>query len=122
LIDILYELMDQNLIDSEGERAGRVDDIVVEDVFDRPARVVALLAGCDAKSRHLGRPVQRLSLWLHWVLGLRGPIEPIVIAWEHVERVENDVILNVTSGELGLNRVNQAAARRFIGRIPGAKP
>ena len=58
-MDILYTLMDQTLIDSNGERCGRVDDIVVEDVFDRPARVVALLSGGGAQSQLLGSFVHR---------------------------------------------------------------
>ena len=41
-MDLLYELMDQNIVDKQGERCGRVDDVLVEDVFDRPARVIGL--------------------------------------------------------------------------------
>lgn len=119
-MDILYELMDQNLIDSDGERAGRVDDVVVEDVFDRPARIVALLAGGGAKSRQLWRPLHRLSLWAHALLGLPAPVRPIAVPWERVERVDNDVLLSCRAADLGLDRMNKAVAERLIGRIPGA--
>ena len=119
-MDILYELIDQNLLDSAGERGGRVDDVVVEDVFDRPARVVALLAGGGAKSRQLWEPLHRLSVWAHALLGIPRPVEPIVIPWERVERVDADVMLNCTVAELGLDRMNRAVAERLIGRIPGA--
>lgn len=120
MIDILYALMDQGLVDCRGDRCGRVDDVVVEEGFDRPPRVIALLAGSGAKSRHLWRPIHRLSVWLHVVLGVPPPIQPATIPWELVDRVEADVILSVTGDEAGLNRLNRAVAERFIGRIPGA--
>jgi len=121
MIDILYELMDQNLIDSEGERAGRVDDIVVEDVLDRPPRVVALLSGGGAKSgQFLGGLLHRLTLWLLARAGLPQPIEPVAIPWEAVDRVDKDVILKRRADEFGLNRLNRIVAERLIGRIPGA--
>ncbi|HEX9369886.1 MAG TPA: hypothetical protein VF897_02735 [Roseiflexaceae bacterium] len=113
-------LMDQNLIDCNGERCGRVDDIVVEDVFDRPARVVALLSGGGAKSRQLWEPLHRLSLWLHAALGVPRPVEPITVPWDQVDRVEQDVILKGTADEYGLNHMNRAVAERLIGHIPGA--
>ena len=119
-MDILYKLMDQALIDSNGERCGRVDDIVVEDVFDRPARVVALLSGGGAKSQQLGRLVHRVSLWWQRILGMHGPVEPVRIPWDQVDRVEDDVMLKLPAAPLGLNALNRAVAERFIGRIPGA--
>ena len=119
-MDLLYEIMDQAFVDSRGERCGRVDDIVVEDGFDHPPRVIALLSGNGAKSRHLGKLVHHLSVWLHRILGVPGPIEPIAVPWEQVDRLENDVILKVPAEELGLNELNRAVAERFVGRIPGA--
>jgi hypothetical protein len=121
LIDILYELMDQGLIDCHGDRCGRVDDIVVEDVLDRPPRVIALLAGNGAKSRHLWGPIHRLSLWLHAVLGVPRPVQPVVVPWRLVDRVATDVMLKVAGDEAGLNCLNRVVGERFIGRIPGAK-
>jgi hypothetical protein len=119
-MDILYELMDQNLLDCHGERCGRVDDIVVEDGFDRPPRIVALLAGGGAKSRQLGRPLHWLSVWLHRALGVPAPIRPAVIPWDLVARVAEDVSLTVSAEDAGLNRLNHAVAARLIGRLPGA--
>lgn len=120
MIDILYELMDQGLVDRDGRRCGRVDDIVVEDGFDRPPRVTALMAGGGAKSRHLWKPLHRLSLWLHIALGMHPPIEPVRIPWERVERVEADVFLDVSAAEAGLDRLNRAVAERFLRHLPGA--
>jgi hypothetical protein len=121
-MDLLYELMDQGLVDCNGERCGRVDDIEVEDCFDEPPRVTALLAGNGAKSRCLGRWAHRLSLWLHALLGQPRPICPVIIPWEQVDHVVADVVLKITADEAGLNGVNRAGADRFIRHIPGAHP
>ena len=89
-------------------------------MFDRPPRILALLAGGGAKSRQLWGPVHRLSRWLHRALGVPAPIEPATIPWTQVARVEGDVWLRVSAEEAGLNRLNRAVAARVIGRIPGA--
>lgn len=120
-MDVEYELLDKGLIDRDGERCGRVDDLEVENTFDRPPRVVAILAGGGAKSVHLWPWVHRLSLWLHRVLGLPEPVEPVVIPWEEVANTEIDVMLRVSGEEVGLERLNQVVADRLIGRIPGGR-
>ena len=61
-MDLLYELMDQNILDCRGDRAGRVDDVVVEDVFDRPAKVLALLSGGGTMARQLWAPYAELAV------------------------------------------------------------
>jgi sporulation protein YlmC with PRC-barrel domain len=120
MIDIEYELMDQGILDRDGDRCGRVDDVVVEEGFDRPPRVVALLSSGGAKSRRLGRLAHRLSRWLHRLAGMQPPIEPTCIPWEQVSRVDRDVLLNASADELGLNRLNEAVTRKWIRRLPGA--
>jgi sporulation protein YlmC with PRC-barrel domain len=112
--------MDQGIVDSVGERCGRVDDVVVEDVFDRPPRITALLSGGGVKSQLMWKPLHRFSLWLHVLLGVARPVQPVEVRWEQVERVDDDVILKAPCKTIGLNRLNRAAAERFIGRIPGA--
>src|SRR5690349_10398694 len=109
-MDLLYELMDQNLLDKQGERCGRVDDVLVEDVFDRPARLIGLLSGGGAKSRQLWGPLHRLTLWLYRLIGVPESIEPICVPWEQVDKVEDDVVLKIAADEAGLDRLNRAVA------------
>jgi hypothetical protein len=120
-MDILYEVMDQTLVDSTGIHCGRVDDIAVEDRFDQPARVLALLSGGGAKTAHTWRWLRRLALWALGHTGLGRPVRPARIEWEHVERIDRDIFLNRPAHELGLNRLNEIVADRLIGRIPGAR-
>lgn len=120
-MDILYELMDQTLIDSTGTRCGRVDDIEVEDGFARPARVLALYSGGGATFAHGWRWLHRLVVWALGALGVERPVRPARVAWEQVERVERDVELRQPARDLGLGRLNRLAAERLIGRIPGGR-
>lgn len=120
-MDILYEVMDQTLIDTTHTRCGRVDDIVIEDGFDRPPRVTALLTGGGVKAQHLWPPLRKLvQLCYRMIVGIPGPLRPTKIPWEAVDHLGDDVFLKHTATELGLDRANMAVAKRIIGRIPGA--
>jgi hypothetical protein len=120
-MDILYKVMDQTLIDSTGTRCGRVDDIVVEDEFDRPPLVTALLAGGGVKAQQLWPPLRTLVHILYRMLGMQGPLKPATVPWDVVDHLDRDLFLKCTAYELGLDAVNTAVAARIIGRIPGAK-
>jgi hypothetical protein len=119
-MDILYDVMDQTLIDTAGTRCGRVDDIVIEDGFDRPPRVTTLLAGGGVKAQHLWPPLRTLVHMLHRIVGMHGPLKPVEVPWEAVDHLDRDVSLKRSAHELGLEAVNAAVAARIIGRIPGA--
>lgn len=80
----------------------------------------AVLQHGGALSCQLWEPLHRLSLWLHAVVGVPQPVEPVAVAWEEVDRLENDVILKRSADDYGLNRLNRAVAECLIGRIPGA--
>jgi hypothetical protein len=119
-VKLVHTLLNEGLLDRNGDRCGRVDDIALEDTFERPARVTALISGPGAKTAHSRRWVRRISQAAHRLLGLRGPMEPSVIPWEDVDRIGTHVELTRAAAELGLDRLNHAVARRYIGRIPGA--
>jgi hypothetical protein len=119
-MNIVRTVLNQGLLDCEGTRCGRVDDIALEDTFERPARVTALISGPGAKSAHSAAWVRAVSRGVHRLLGLRGKFEPAVIPWEEVDTLGTHVELAATARELGLDRLNRAVARRYVRRIPGA--
>ena len=118
---IVRTVLNQGLLDSEGTRCGRVDDIAVEDTFARPARVIALISGPGAKTAHSPRWARAVSRAVHRLLGMGGRFEPAVIPWEEVEHIGTHVELSTTAKDLALDRLNRAVARRYIRWIPGAK-
>jgi hypothetical protein len=119
-MNICYSVLDKTLLDQLNERCGRVDDVVIEDVYGRPPRIVAIVSANGAKARLFGRLAQRLSVRVHRLLGMQPPIEPVRVQWDEVESIVTDVTLRHTAEVLGLAGLNKAVAKRFIGRIPGS--
>jgi sporulation protein YlmC with PRC-barrel domain len=109
-IDLGLGLFDHQLLDSEGRRCGKVDDLELEGVRDGDPRVVALLTGPPAWAGRgrLGRLAARL---------VSGPL--VRIPWEEVEKIESGVHLRQRAEELRLGRADDRA-RRLVEKIPGA--
>jgi sporulation protein YlmC with PRC-barrel domain len=109
-IDLGLGILDHQLIDFEGRRCGKVDDLELEGVRDGDPRVVAILTGAPAwRGRGL---FGRLAAWPAGGRVVRIP-------WEDVAEVEAGVKLRRTARELGLARGDERA-RRIVERIPGA--
>jgi sporulation protein YlmC with PRC-barrel domain len=110
-IDLGLSLLDHQLIDSEGRRCGKVDDLDLGSVLEDPPAVEAILSGTPAwRNRgRLGRLMAR-------VIG--GKV--VHIPWDEVEKVEAAVHLKRPAHELGLARAEDRV-RPLISWIPGAK-
>jgi sporulation protein YlmC with PRC-barrel domain len=109
-IDLGLGILDHQLVDSEGRRCGKVDDLELVGVREGKPRVAAILTGPSAwRGRGLlGRLAARLA-------GGRT----VRIPWEEVADVEAGIRLRRTARELGLGRGDDRA-RNLVERIPGA--
>lgn len=116
----MTQVVDHALLDRDGRRAGRVDDLQfdVETRADGSPRLVlrALVSG------PLPRPWPRFLAWLahagYGLLGIRRPA-PTVVEWSHVTGVDAFVHLDVDRDQAGL-RVVDTAALKIVEAIPGA--
>jgi sporulation protein YlmC with PRC-barrel domain len=91
-IDIGLGLLDHQLVDSEGRRCGKVDDLELEGVRD-------------------GRPVVTAIL-----VGRRRQVH---VPWDRVEKIDSAVQLKGTARELRLGRGDDRL-RTWLEGIPGA--
>ena len=91
-IDVGLGLLDHQIVDSEGRRCGKVDDLELEGVREGKPVVAAILVG---RRRQVHVP------------------------WDRVEKVDSAVHLKGNAGELRLGRGDDRL-RRFVERIPGA--
>jgi hypothetical protein len=104
-IDLALGLLDHQLVDSEGRRCGKVDDLELEGNV-----VVAILTGPPVwRGRgRLGRLAARLA---------RG--RTVRIPWSEVETVDSGVHLRKTARELRLG-AGDDRSRPFVEKIPGS--
>jgi hypothetical protein len=115
-------VVDKELLDRAGLRAGKVDDLLFvlpgdgEEVAS--PRVSAILTGPMALSQNLTRPARWLIRTIYRWLGLRDP-EPAAIAWERVTTIDVVVHLDVDREAAGWSALGDAVNRRIIGRLPG---
>ena len=109
-IDLGLGVLDHQLIDSEGRRCGKVDDLEVEGVAAGEPRVVAILTGPPAwRGRGLlGRLAASIT---------RGNL--VRIPWDEVAEVGSGVVLRKPAHELRLGRGDERL-RPWIEKLPGS--
>ena len=110
-IDLGLNVFDHQLLDCEGRRCGKVDDLALEGGPGEELEVVAILCGPGVWRDRAG-VLGRLTAWL----GGGGRVR---IPWDEVEDVRSHVKLRVRAQELGLGRGDDRL-RRFVEKIPGA--
>jgi hypothetical protein len=107
-IDLAYRLLDLDLVDSDGIRCGKVDDLVIEGDPGGPAYVVAIRTG-------IGALPARFAPWLRAVgkRVFRGNTTDIPSG--QVEDFDSAVHLNTTAEQLGIASGDRRLGRLFEG-------
>lgn len=117
----LSRVIDHGIMDRDGRRAGRVDDLLIELCEDGRGRERLVLR--EIVSGPLPRPASRLltaiARFCYRLLGVRDP-RPATIAWSHVRMIDVAVHLDVDREEAGLRKVD-GACERIVRRIPAAE-
>jgi sporulation protein YlmC with PRC-barrel domain len=111
-IFVAHRLLDEQILDSEGRRCGRVDDI---ELGGDPPRITALLVGEGLYPRRLPRRMRKLAR------RLAGPEtwgkNALRIPWDEVDRVADAVHLRGKAEELGLGQGDDPE-RWMVRRLP----
>jgi hypothetical protein len=108
-IDLVYRVLDHQLIDVEGRRCGRVDDVEFEGSPGEPVYLRSILSGHGAWPERLPRRLRRLG---RRVFGeaVRGT-KLVSVPWADVEDVDRGTVrLRQPAHELGLARTDAALA------------
>jgi sporulation protein YlmC with PRC-barrel domain len=110
-IDLALGVLDHQLVDSEGRRCGKVDDLELEGVAEGKPQVTAILTGPAAWSGRgrLGARAARLA---------GGRV--VRVPWSEVDDVASAVHLRKQAAELRLGRGDDRV-RPWIARLPGAE-
>ena len=111
-IDLAYRVLDLDLVDSDGRRCGKVDDIRLAGGAGEPAYVAAIVSGPGALGRRFPRRLRRFGARLF----AGGTSE---VKWADVADVKpGSVELERTATELGLGEGDRAvldALKRLAG-------
>jgi sporulation protein YlmC with PRC-barrel domain len=109
---VVHRLLDEQILDSEGKRCGRVDDVELQ---GSPPRVTAILVGEGLYPRRLLKRLRGLAR------KLAGPetwgANAMRVPWEKVDRIEAALHLRGKAEELGLGEGDDPE-RWMVRRLP----
>jgi sporulation protein YlmC with PRC-barrel domain len=113
------ELLDRQLVDRDGEKAGKVDDLLLEVRDDGPPVVTEILAGPGALARRIGG---RLGAWIASVHARLHPGsgDPAMISFGIVSKIDDHVTLIASREDLATFEAEAWARDHVIAKIPGS--
>jgi sporulation protein YlmC with PRC-barrel domain len=110
-IGLAHHVLDHQLLDSRGERCGKVDDVGLVPLEDGSIEVRCVLSGPGALRERMHGSFGR------WLVGLAGDRE-VAVAWEQVTDVNDHVQLSLPAPVVGLAMGEERAAR-LVARVLG---
>jgi hypothetical protein len=114
LIDHGFMVMDRQLIDSEGRRCGKVDDLDLEGGPGEETKAVALVSGPEAWRAGKHGPIGWLAARL-----FGGSDDTALVHLDTIEELGPVITLKLPAAELGLGHGDDRVAE-FVRRIPRA--
>jgi hypothetical protein len=114
-MDLVYRVLDDQLVDVEGRRCGRADDLELDGDVGAPPRLHAILSGSGVWHRRLPgrlRPIGE-RVFGSGVLGR----DVTRVPWEEVEEITTVIKLRGKARDLGLARGDDRMAKR-VERLP----
>jgi sporulation protein YlmC with PRC-barrel domain len=114
-VDLVYRILDDQLVDVDGRRCGRVDDLEFDGDLGDPPRLHAILSGSGTWHRRLPRPLRRVGRRIFGAGTLGADI--IRVPWTEVEEVGATTKLKAKARDLGLGRGDDRLAK-VIEKLP----
>ena len=110
-MDLVYRVLDDQLVDVDGRRCGRADDLEFDGELGAPPRLATILSGPGSWHRRLPRPLRGIAQRLFGP-GVYGE-DVARVPWEEVEEVGVVVRLRSKARDLGLGTGDERLARRM---------
>ena len=114
-MDLVYRVLDDQLIDVDGRRCGRVDDLELDGELGTPPRVYAILSGRGTWWRRLPRRLRGLG---ERVLGPGVVGEDVIrVPWSQVDEIGTAIKLKGKARDLGLGKGDDRQSKR-VEKLP----
>jgi hypothetical protein len=108
-MDLIYRVLDEQLVDVDGRRCGRVDDLEFDDETTGTApRLHAILSGSGTWHRRLPRPLRTLAQRIFGT-GVSGR-DLIRVPWQEVDEISSVIHLKAKARDLGLGQGDERYA------------
>jgi sporulation protein YlmC with PRC-barrel domain len=114
-MDLVYRLLDEQLVDVDGRRCGRVDDLEFDGGPGEEPRLSAILTGSGAWHRRMPRLLRTTGQRIFGA-GVFGT-DIFKVPWESVDDITSVVRLKRKASDLGLGKGDESAAR-FVAKFP----
>ena len=122
VIHLGREVLDKEMLDCSGSKAGKVDDLLLELRPGERPEVRAIITQHGALARLLGGPIEDVAARLRSAaLGIGDDVTPITIGWEHVTRIDVIVHIDLERDQAELLRSERAIWERWISHLPWAR-
>jgi sporulation protein YlmC with PRC-barrel domain len=118
-MELGLEVLDQQVIDRNGELMGKVDGIALEVREGKPPRVALLVIGGGTAARRVN---PRFGAWLVRWRRRWGPKDdqPLGVPWSKVLKIGIDVKVDLDAERTSALAWEHWVRDHIIGRIPGA--
>ena len=124
-MDLGKHVIDKELLDRNGLRAGKVDDLILEIGEPEPdgtlplPKVVSIVSGPMALATSMSRPTRWIAKHLYELLGLHDP-RPVIVPWLAITEMGVTIDVDIDRDHEGMSALATAVNRRFIDHIPGS--
>lgn len=116
---LVRQVLDKQIVDNDGSKAGKVDDLLLELRDDGSPEVVAILTGPNSAVSQLPGWIQGLTNWIRTaILRLDNRTEMVEVEWSHVTRIDVAVHLDLDRREAGLIGSQQSIWERWLNPLP----
>ena len=114
-IDLVYRILDDQLVDVDGRRCGRVDDLEFDGGPGEQPRLSAILSGSGVWHRRMPRALRTAGARIFGT-GVVG--ETVIrVPWDQVDDISSVIRLRSKAHELGLGQGDQRDAL-LVAKLP----
>jgi hypothetical protein len=110
-MDLVYRVLDDQLVDVDGRRCGRADDLEFAGGLGAPPRLNAIMSGSGVWHRRLPRRLRPLGRRI-FGSGVVGH-DVIRVPWDRVDRIDTVIALKAKARDLGLGQGDDRMSKRM---------